>query len=90
MGDRATAVFELPATPVSTLRCTACSNRACETLASIPGVAKVDCDARGAAVTVEYDPARVSESDLGAEMEHFGLSLAETFRHSAWRVQGLD
>lgn len=90
MTDHATATFELPSTPVSSLRCTACANRACETLSGVPGVTKVDCDAVGSAVLVEYDPGRVSEADLTAEMERFGLSLTETVHHAAWRITGID
>lgn len=90
MSERATATFQLPSTPVSSLRCTACANRACEALADVPGVAKVDCDTVGSAVLVEYDPSRVSESDLGVEMERFGLALSDAVHHAAWRVTGLD
>lgn len=90
MTERTTATFELPSAPVSTMRCTACANRACEALVDVPGVMRVDCDSAGTSVSVEYDPGRVSESDLVAEMERFGLSFAEAVRHAAWRVTGLD
>jgi copper chaperone CopZ len=90
MSERASATFDLPSGPSAPLRCSACANRACEALGSVPGVARVDCDAAGAAVRVEYDPGRVSEADLAAEMEQFGLELAESVHHAAWRVSGLD
>ncbi len=90
MSDRATATFDLGETVDSPLRCTACTSRACESLGRMPGVAKVDCDAKGAAVSVEFDPALISERDLAAEVERFGLEMASSVRHVAWRVIGLD
>ena len=90
MSDRASATFDSPGSVSSPLRCTACANRACEALGDVPGVAKVDCDASGATVRIEFDPARVSEADLTIEMERFGLELSESVRHAAWRITGLD
>lgn len=90
MSDRATATFELPTTAPSPVRCTACANRACEALGEVPGVARVDCDAVGATVSVEFDPSRVSEADLVVEMDRFGMDLAQSVRHEAWRITGLD
>ena len=90
MSDRASAVFDLPAPRVSRLACQECAGRACETLAGIPGVAKVECDAAGGSVQVEFDSARVTEADLLVELERFGMQLAESHRHAAWRITGLD
>lgn len=90
MSERATAVFDLPAPQVASVRCIECASRACETLQSIPGVAKVECDTGSSSVSVEFDPARVTEADLGAELDRFGLELAQSTRHAAWRVTGLD
>ena len=90
MTDRATATFDFAAITEAPLKCAACANRACEALGSIPGVQKVDCNVAGSAVQVEYDPGRLSEADLGVEMERFGLELAEAVHHAAWRVTGLD
>jgi len=88
--ERANATFELPHRSGATLRCAACANRACEALGDVPGVSRVECDAAGASVQVEFDPTRITEADLGSEMERFGLELAETVHHAAWRVTGLD
>jgi copper chaperone CopZ len=90
MSERATATFELPADEASRVRCMACAGRACEALGKVPGVSHVDCDAPGGMVSIEFDPARVGESDLQVEMERFGLELAESVRHEAWQVTGLD
>ncbi len=90
MSDRGTATFELPSVQPGTLRCASCANRACEALGRVPGVAKVDCDVSGAAVRVEFDPARVSEAALAREMEGLGLEFADSVRHAAWRITGLD
>lgn len=88
--ERANATFQLPASPASGLRCTACANRACEMLGEFPGVGKVECDTGGAAVRIEFDPTRVTEADLSVAMDRFGLHLAETAYHCAWRITGLD
>lgn len=90
MSENATATFELPSAQASPLRCAACATRACEALGQVPGVSKVDCDSAGSSVRVEFDPARVSEADLSVEMERFGLELAESVHHAAFRVAGLD
>lgn len=90
MTDHASATFEVPSAQAAPVRCAACANRACEALGGVPGVARVDCDAAGATVRVEFDPGRVSESDLVTEMERFGLELSDTIHHAAWRVTGLD
>lgn len=90
MSERASATFQLPTSPSPGLRCTACANRACEMLAEVPGVGKVDCDTGGAAIRIEFDSERVTEADLTVAMERFGLQLAESAHHAAWRVTGLD
>jgi copper chaperone CopZ len=90
VSERATATFDLPGVQVSRVRCTACANRVCETLGTLPGVMRVDCDTVGGAVRVEFDPARITEADLAVETERFGLELADTLRHATWRVTGLD
>lgn len=90
MSAHGTATFELPGARSAVVRCTACANRACEALGDVPGVSKVDCDAMASTVRVEFDARRVSESELVSEMERFGLELAESLRHEAWRVTGLD
>jgi copper chaperone CopZ len=90
VSDHASATFELPSPQKSTLRCSACANRACEALGAVPGVSKVECDAAGVSVRVDFDPGRLSESDLAVEMERFGLELGETVHHEAWRITGLD
>jgi len=41
-------------------------------------------------VRIEFDPARVTEADLAVEMDRFGMELADSFRHAAWRITGLD
>lgn len=90
MNERASAVFDIPAPQVSRVRCMECAGKACETLKTVPGVAKVDCDAGASSVRVEFDPSRVTEADLAAELDRFGMHLAESVRHAAWRVTGLD
>lgn len=90
MSDRATATFEIPATQVSRVRCTACASRACEALGKVPGVTRVECDHQGGTVRVEFDPARITEADLALETERFGMAMAESVHHDAWRVTGLD
>lgn len=88
--EYATATFELPGAAPSAVKCTACSNRACQLLGAVPGVARVDCGSVGSQIRVEFDPERVTEEDLAVEMERFGLELAASVRHAAWRVTGLD
>ena len=90
MSDRAVATFDLPRDESSRLRCTACANRACEALRERVGVMRIDCDIPASAVRVEFDPSAVSERELAAQMERFGLELARSVRHAAWRVTGLD
>lgn len=90
MSENATAIFEMPSPPESPVRCMACVTRACETIGQFPGVAHVECDAASSALRIEFDAGRVTEADLSAEMERFGLELAESVRHAAWRVTGLD
>jgi hypothetical protein len=53
-------------------------------------VLRVECDAGGGTVRVEFDPARVTESDLSVAMGRLGLELGQSVRHAAWRVTGLD
>ena len=90
MTNRAVATFDLPGDESSRLRCTACANRACEALGDLVGVIKIDCDIPASAVRVEFDTTVVSEPELAAQMERFGLELARSVRHAAWRVTGLD
>lgn len=90
MSEKASAVFDVPAPRVSRMRCVECANRACRTLGEVPGIAKVDCDSDASSVRVEFDPARISEADIAAELDRFGLELAESRRHAAWRIIGLD
>lgn len=90
MSERATAVLELPAPHVSTLRCRDCATRACEQLASVTGVLKVDCEEVGNAVDVEFDPQQVSEADLLHVLEQYGARLRDLHHHAAWRITGLD
>ena len=90
MSERAVATFDLPRPGSAALRCAACANRACEAIAEVPGVLRIDCDAAGSTVRVEFDPVRVSESELATQMDRFGLEFAESVRHTAWRVTGLD
>lgn len=87
---RSVATFEIPAPPSTSVRCVACANRACQALGQVPGVARVDCDATSSAVVVEFDADRVSTDDLAEEMSRFGLTLADSVHHAAWRVSGLD
>jgi copper chaperone CopZ len=87
---RAVATFALPVGDSSPVRCAACANRACEAIGQVPGVSKIECDAAGGSVRVEFDESRVAEADLAAEMDRFGLELASSVRHAAWRVTGLD
>lgn len=90
MTERASATFEIPGVQVSRVRCTACASRACEALGRVPGVTRVDCDHEGGSVRVEFDPTRITEADLAVETERFGLELADSVHHVAWRVSGLD
>ena len=90
MTGHATATFDLPGDGSSRLRCSACAKRACEALGEVPGVARIDCDAAAGTVRVEYDPSRLSEADLSAEMDRFGLELSKSVHHAAWSVAGLD
>lgn len=90
MSDRASAVFDIPAPEASVVRCAECASRVCDSLRDVPGVHNVDCDGAGASVRVEYDPDRVSESDLEAEVSRFGAELGRGIAHAAWRVTGLD
>lgn len=90
MSERASAVFDIPSPRVSRMRCVECANRACRTVGDVPGVLKVDCDSSATSVRVEFDPGRISESDIAAELDRFGLELAESTRHAAWRIIGLD
>lgn len=90
MSDRATASFDYPTTTSLPMKCAACSERACAAMQKVPGVFHVDCNATGGTVVIEFDASRLSESDLLIEMERFGLEHAETIRHAAWRVIGLD
>lgn len=90
MSERASATFALPAAGTGAVRCTACGNRACESIGALPGVYRVECDAGGGAVRVEFDAARVTEDDLSAAMHQLGLELEKSVRHTAWRVTGLD
>lgn len=90
MSERASAVFEIPAPQVARVRCLECADRACDVLQQVPGVAKVECDNGATTVRVEFDPGRITEADLAAELDRFGLELAEAKRHAAWRVTGLD
>jgi hypothetical protein len=62
----------------------------CEALSDVPGVVRVECDATGANVRVEYDTDRLGEADLEAEMDRFGLALSENVSHAAWKIVGLD
>lgn len=91
MSDRATATFELPAAPIGgSVRCERCAERVCTSLDEVPGVVRVDCDPSGSSVSVEFDPVRVSESEIAALLRGFGLELASSMRHAAWRIVGLD
>lgn len=90
MSGHASATFELPASSGTSVTCAACANRACEAMGRVPGVMRVECDAAGQAVRVEFDTGRVSEADLAVEMERFGLELGSTLHHAAWRITGLD
>jgi len=88
---RASATFALPrAHAASSVRCERCGERACDSLAGVPGVLRTECDAAGQSVRVDFDPARVSEADLEAMLAGFGLELAASVGHAAWRITGLD
>lgn len=84
------ATFDLPQHGAAGVRCAGCAERVCDALRDVPGVGRVECDAVGTSVRVEYDPERLGEADLSIEMDRFGLELAENVRHAAWRVTGLD
>lgn len=85
----ATATFQIPAPRPPAPRCAECAARVCAALEQVPGVVRADCSS-GSTVVVEFDPARVSEAELAAEVERFGMELAESVAHAAWRVTGLD
>jgi len=90
MSAQASATFELPQPPASRVRCLECAGRACEALSALPGVTKVECDPSGGAVRVDFDPERTTEADLAMSLHGFGMELAETLHHVAWRITGLD
>ncbi len=90
MSAGASAVFEIPTAGAAALRCAECAARACAALRDVPGVRAVDCDPRAGVVRVDFDASRVSESDLEAALARFGLESGEAYRHTAWRITGLD
>lgn len=90
MSATATATFDIPSPAVGRVRCADCAARACEALSGVPGVLSTDCDRAGGTVRVEFDAARISESDLAAQLKAFGIELAERTGHAAWRITGLD
>lgn len=89
MSERATASFELPTHAEKGVRCAECTSRVCARVETLPGVFRVECDARGE-VRVEYDPDRVTEEDLDAATRRYGVELAGVYAHAVWRVTGLD
>ena len=87
--DHATATFDIPVPAEQGLSCAACASRVCAQVEAMPGVLHVDCDTRGR-MRVEYDPGRVSESDLDVETRRYGAELAGVYAHAVWHVTGLD
>ena len=87
--DRATATFELPGHVEGGMRCAQCDSRVCAQVEAMPGVLRVECSDKGP-LRVEYDPTRVSESDLDVETRRYGAELAGVYAHAVWHVTGLD
>ena len=87
--QRAIATFTVPVPAEQGVRCAECVSRVCAQVETVPGVARVECDPRGT-MRVEYDLTRVSEADLSAATERYGLELAGVYEHAAWHVTGLD
>jgi Cd2+/Zn2+-exporting ATPase len=61
----------------------------CARVEEMPGVLRVECEAVGP-MRVEFDPSRISEDALGAEMHRYGAELAGVLAHAVWRISGLD
>ena len=87
--ERASATFELPAHGGSGHRCAECTSRLCTRVEELPGVTRVECEASGP-MRVEFDPAVVSETQLGAETRRYGAELEGVYVHAVWHVTGLD
>ena len=83
------ATFTIPVHAEKGVRCAECAARVCAQVEAMPGVARVECDPRGS-MRVEYDSGRVSESDLAAATDRYGIELAGVYRHAVWHVTGLD
>ena len=87
--QRAIATFTIPVHAEQGVRCAECASRLCAQVEVLPGVTRVECDP-GGTMRVEYDLTRVSEADLSAATERYGLELAGVYEHAVWHVTGLD
>lgn len=86
---RESATFQMPDHGESGHQCSRCRSRLCGRIEELPGVARVDCAPSGP-MRVEFDPDRVTESELGEEMQRYGAVLAGVYAHAVWRIGGLD
>jgi copper chaperone CopZ len=59
--------------PVSGMTCGNCARTVEKKLTSSPGVSRVEVDLAGAAATVEFDPERIGEAEIGAAIEKLGF-----------------
>ncbi|HET6350720.1 MAG TPA: cation transporter [Coriobacteriia bacterium] len=87
---RETAVFELPKERSTSLRCTACADRACESVGRVPGVVRVECDSAHSQVRVEFNTLKTTAADIERQLSHSELEFEQAIAHKAWRVSGLD
>ncbi len=87
---RETAVFELPKERSTSLRCAACTDRACEAMERVPGVMRVECDSTQSQVRVEFDASRLTAEEIERRITRFDLEFEQAIAHKAWRVSGLD
>ena len=87
--ERASATFELPTHGGTAHRCTQCESRLCARVEEVPGVLRVECEARGP-MRVEFDPELVTREQLDAETRSYSAELEGVFAHAVWHVTGLD